>query len=104
MVTAFQKRVYDLCKKIPKGKISTYGALSKALKASPQAVGQALRANPFAPRIPCHRVVASDGKIGGFNGRTKGKAITKKARLLKKEGVRVMRGRVVGFAKLVHKF
>ncbi|MBW2991325.1 MGMT family protein [Candidatus Woesearchaeota archaeon] len=88
-MTPFQKKVYSLLKKVPKGKVTTYGALAKKLKSSPRAIGQAMRANPFAPRVPCHRVIKSDGNIGGFRGRIKGKAISEKIRLLRKEGVKI---------------
>jgi len=87
MTTKFQERVYKVCKKIPKGKVSTYGAIAKKLKSSPRAVGQALACNPYAPIVPCHRVVKSDGSIGGFNHKTKGKEITRKITLLRKEGI-----------------
>lgn len=60
-VTEYQARVYSLLRQIPEGKISTYAALSKALSSSPRAVGGALRRNPFAPEVPCHRVISADG-------------------------------------------
>ena len=60
--------VAQVCSAIPKGKVSTYGALSQVLKSSPRAVGQALRRNPYAPQVPCHRVVASTLELGGFSG------------------------------------
>ena len=88
-ITNFQKRVYNLLKKVPKGKVTTYGALAKKLKSSPRAVGQALKVNPYAPRVPCHRVINSDGSIGGFRGKTKGKAIKEKIELLRKEGIKI---------------
>ncbi len=94
---SFADKVYALCKNIPKGKVSTYGAIAKALKSSPRAVGQALRCNPYAPIVPCHRVVRSDGSIGGFMGRVKGKAVQKKISLLRKEGIKIVEGKVVGF-------
>jgi len=66
-VTAFETKVYELCKQIPKGKVSTYGSMAKALGCgAPRSVGQALRRNPFAPTVPCHRVVAADRRLGGF--------------------------------------
>src|SRR3989338_7209957 len=68
----FNERVYSLCKLIPKGKVSTYGEISRVLGSSPRAVGQALRCNPFAPIVPCHRVVKSNGALGGFMGETVG--------------------------------
>lgn len=60
-VTEYQTRVYDLLLQIPEGKVSTYAALSKALGSSPRAVGGALRRNPYAPKVPCHRVISADG-------------------------------------------
>lgn len=60
-VTEYQTRVYTLLQQIPEGRITSYGALAKALNSSPRAVGGALRSNPFAPEIPCHRCIASTG-------------------------------------------
>ncbi|GAA5938597.1 methylated-DNA--protein-cysteine methyltransferase [Sporobolomyces koalae] len=67
-VTAFQWRLYDLLLQVPPGKVSTYGQLSTILSSSPRAVGSALRNNPFAPYVPCHRIIATNGYIGGFYG------------------------------------
>ena len=55
------KRVYALLRQIPSGRVSSYVALSKALSSSPRAVGGALRRNPFAPEVPCHRIICADG-------------------------------------------
>nr|POE73752.1 methylated-dna--protein-cysteine methyltransferase [Quercus suber] len=60
-VTPYQSRVYALLEQIPAGHVSTYAALSRALGSSPRAVGGALRRNPFAPRVPCHRVISAGG-------------------------------------------
>lgn len=60
-VTEYQNRVYILLQQIPEGRVSTYAALSKALGSSPRAVGGALRRNPYAPQVPCHRVISADG-------------------------------------------
>jgi methylated-DNA-[protein]-cysteine S-methyltransferase len=61
--------VYDLIRAIPAGKVSTYKDVCSALgTGSPRSVGGALRNNPFAPRIPCHRVIASSLFVGGFKG------------------------------------
>ena len=60
-VTEYQTRVYALLQQIPEGKVTTYAAMSKALNSSPRAVGGALRNNPFAPEVPCHRCIASTG-------------------------------------------
>jgi methylated-DNA-[protein]-cysteine S-methyltransferase len=90
--TEFEKRVYKEISKIPKGKVITYGELAKALKSSPRAVGQALKRNPNALIVPCHRVIHSDGRIGGYNGI---KNSRKKIKLLKNEGVSIVKGSVV---------
>lgn len=60
-LTSHQTRVYALLRQIPSGKVSTYAALSRALHSSPRAIGGALRVNPFAPEVPCHRVIQADG-------------------------------------------
>ncbi len=66
----------------------SYAAVAVAVGCrAPRAVGQALRANPYAPEVPCHRVVASDRGLGGFNGDRTGEAIARKIALLKSEGV-----------------
>ena len=68
-ITPFQRRVYLELLKIPTGETITYGELAKRIGCrSAQAVGQALKRNPFAPDVPCHRVVAADGSIGGYFG------------------------------------
>jgi len=93
MVTRFQQKVYAATLRIPRGKVSTYRLLAKAVGCgSARAVGQALRCNPFAPRVPCHRVIRSDLTIGGFAGKTAGVEIRRKLRLLAGEGVRFENG------------
>jgi methylated-DNA-[protein]-cysteine S-methyltransferase len=69
--------------------VSTYGALARTLKSAARAVGQALRCNPYAPTVPCHRVVAAGGCIGGFSGQSDPScaALGRKVSLLKAEGV-----------------
>lgn len=80
--------MYELLNEIPRGKVTTYGELARRLGvASPRAVGQALRRNPFAPEVPCHRVIRSDLKIGGYGGQTAGEKLRKKRKLLEEEGV-----------------
>jgi methylated-DNA-[protein]-cysteine S-methyltransferase len=86
--TQFQGRVYSALLQIPKGQVTTYKLLAKYLSCgSAQAVGQALKRNPYAPGVPCHRVVKADGSLGGFHGKTSGTMIDKKRRLLESEGV-----------------
>jgi methylated-DNA-[protein]-cysteine S-methyltransferase len=85
----FQKKVLTLLTKIPKGKVTTYGEIARALGDVhlSRAVGNAVRDNPFAPEVPCHRVIRSNGEIGGFGGELTGENIKQKIRLLKEEGV-----------------
>lgn len=68
-VTDFQRRVYALTRHIPPGQTRTYGQLATALgnKNSARAVGHALGLNPFAPLVPCHRVLAAGGQLCGFS-------------------------------------
>lgn len=101
----FYERVWKLMKRIPRGKVTTYKELAKALdNKAYRAVGSACRNNPYAPVVPCHRVVKSTGEIGGFGGKLSGKNIEKKIALLQKEGVGVRNGRVVNFDKVLFKF
>ena len=84
----FQEKVYRAVRLIPRGYVTTYGILAAQIGClSCRAVGQALKRNPYAPDVPCHRVISSDFKIGGFQGRTGGVAIRRKMELLQKEGV-----------------
>ena len=90
---------------IPRGRVTTYGLIAKKLDTKAyRAVGNACRNNPYAPRVPCHRVVKSDGSIGGFAGKTKGKTVQNKAELLRKERVQVKDGKIVDFEKVLFKF
>lgn len=84
-VTPFHQRVYDFVRCIPPGEIRTYGEVAQALGDAglARAIGQAMGANPFAPIVPCHRVMAAGGKPGGFSAR--GGALTK-LRMLGIEG------------------
>lgn len=94
-VTPFQLRVYDATRRIPRGRVTTYGLLARALGCgSARAVGQALKVNPWAPRVPCHRVIRADLTLGGFQGRTRGSALRRKEELLRREGVRLAGGRL----------
>ncbi len=103
MVTAFQSRVYERLSEIPKGKVATYKDVARSLGLrSGRAVGQACRRNPFAPRVPCHRVVLSDGRIGGFAGSTSRKRVSEKTGLLREEGVSVRNGRILDFERVRH--
>jgi methylated-DNA-[protein]-cysteine S-methyltransferase len=70
------------------GKVTTYACLARSIDCgSSQAVGQALKRNPFAPQVPCHRVIKSDRSLGGFSGQSEGPEVARKRRLLIAEGV-----------------
>lgn len=98
---SFAQKVYDLCKKVQRGKVTTYKAIADALNTSPRAVGQALKSNPYAPEVPCYRVVKSNGMIGGFRGKINGKEIEIKIAMLAKEGVIVHNNKIADFEKIV---
>ena len=84
--TKFQLKVWNYLKKIPRGKVKTYSEVAKSIgqPLAARAVANAIRKNPLAPQIPCHRVIRSDGSLGGYSG--KGGIKTKRL-LLKKEGI-----------------
>ena len=97
---SFNERCYALLRKVPKGKVTTYKNIARALNYKAyRAVGNAMNKNPHAPRVPCHRVVKSDGTLGGFSSGS-----AKKIKLLKKEGIEVRDKRIVNFEKVLHKF
>lgn len=95
------KRAYALLRQVPKGRVTTYGALARALgmPKAPRLVGAIMRCNPYAPEVPCHRVVKSGGSISGYSG-SDPKNIAKKIRMLKEEGVEVREGKVQDFGKV----
>lgn len=85
-ITEFQRKVYLALLEIPRGETISYKELGQRIGCrSAQAIGQALKRNPFAPEVPCHRVIASDGSIGGFHGQRDGEMIEKKIKLLEEE-------------------
>ena len=87
-ISPFQRRVYLALLEIPEGETITYGELAKRVGCrSAQAVGQALKRNPFAPDVPCHRVVAADGSLGGYNGQRSGEQLERKRQLLAAESL-----------------
>ena len=83
--TKFQIKVWKYLLKIPKGKVKTYKEVAIGIKMpkSARAVANACAMNPYSPKVPCHRVIRSDGKLGGFSAPG---GIKKKKKLLKKEG------------------
>jgi len=95
--TPFQQAVWQALRRIPRGRVATYGDIACAIgkPSAFRAVGTAVGKNPDAPRTPCHRVVLGNGHIGNYSG--PGGATTK-VQLLQQEGVVIARGRVVDFA------
>ena len=102
MATWFQQNVWKKCAEIPRGRVSTYSEIAKAIgkpKAA-RAVGNALNRNPFhSNSVPCHRVVKSDGKIGGY-----AHGASEKEKKLKKEGVKIEKRKIVNFEKVLYCF
>lgn len=91
--TQFTENVYQLLRQVPTGRVTTYQALAEAAGTRAyRAVGQAMRRNPDTQRTPCHRVVASDGSLGGYAGGPK-----RKIACLRAEGVLVQAGRIINF-------
>lgn len=85
MATPFQERCWELLESIPRGKVTTYREIGRALDTRAyQAIGQAMGANPRLIEVPCHRVVASDGRLSGY-----ALGVDKKRKLLISEGVEV---------------
>ena len=97
----FSQKVLDLTSKIPKGKVTTYSELAKALGSpkAARAVGNALHNNQHPITIPCHRVIKSTREVGGYS---KGQNI--KIVLLQKEGIPVEDKKVINLEKYLHKF
>lgn len=96
----FSEKVWRLCKKVPKGKVTTYKEIAAAMKIKAyRAVGNALNKNPHSPTIPCHRVVGSDGSLVGF-----ARGLEAKAKLLRKEGVKIRHGKIADFDRILHRF
>ena len=93
---SFCERCYGLLRLVPRGRVTTYGEIARVLGSKGfRAVGMAMNRNPYAPEVPCHRVVCSDGGIGGFAEGTK-----RKVEMLRAEGVEVVDCRVVGFEEM----
>jgi len=82
----FYQAVWNACADIPKGEVRTYGWIAKRIGKpnAARAVGMALGKNPFAPTVPCHRVVGADGRLTGYSGAG---GVAQKRRMLKAEGV-----------------
>ncbi len=91
-VTDFQFKVYEQLLIVPFGKTASYGDIAQRIgrPKGARAVGQAVRQNPIGIIIPCHRIIASDGTLGGFGGQKEGSSIELKRKLLAHEGVLIV--------------
>lgn len=87
-ITPFQRRVLEETRRVPRGQVSTYAEIARRIgnPKAVRAVGQALRRNPIPIVVPCHRVIASNGSLGGYGGNLRD---SRKVELLKLEGVRL---------------
>ncbi|MCH7850188.1 MAG: MGMT family protein [Nanoarchaeota archaeon] len=96
----FNERCYDKLKKVPRGRVTTYRELARSLGTSAyRAVGNAMNKNPYSPEVPCHRVVNSDGRVGGYAG-----GEVEKIQMLKGEGIKISNGKIVDFEKKLFVF
>jgi len=86
--TPFESKVYEALCRVPAGRVVTYKTLGKAVGCnSGQAIGNAMRRNPYAPEVPCHRVIPASLNLGGYSGETSGEKVETKKNLLEGEGV-----------------
>lgn len=98
-VSPLAERCYKLLLSVPKGRVTTYKELAIKLRTRGyRAIGQIVGSNPFAPSVPCHRVVCTTGELGGYAG-----GIATKRRLLLSEGVAVSNGRIVDFSRCFYR-
>ena len=97
-MTSFQLECYEALKKVPPGKVISYGGLAGMIGRpnAHRAVGSAMNKNPYAPKVPCHRVVKSNGELGGFAD-----DIGVKIKRLHKEGVEVLNNKIVNFKSVL---
>ncbi len=95
------KKIYKKLLQVPKGKITTYGELAKAvgMKNGQRAVGKIMNKNPYPVIVPCHRVVKSDGKVGGY---AYGEEI--KSNMLQKEGIEIKNGKISDLENRIYRF
>jgi len=104
---SFDEKVWQLMKTIPCGRVTTYKLLARKLNSKAyRAVGQACKRNTDAPRIPCHRVVNSSGKVGYYSaeGYSAEGGIKRKIELLTKEGIKIKKNKIIDFQKVLYKF
>jgi len=96
-----QQKIYKKLLEVPKGQITTYGELAKAvgLKNGQRAIGKIMNKNPYPVIIPCHRVVMSTGKIGGY---AYGENV--KTKMLTDEGIKIQNGKIVELENKIYRF
>ena len=96
-----EQKVYKKLLEVPEGEITTYGELAKAvgLRNGQRVIGNIMNKNPYPVIVPCHRVVKSDGHIGGY---AYGEKV--KTKILSDEGVKTLKGKVQDFEKKIHRF
>lgn len=100
MLMKFNELCYALLVQVPAGKVTTYREIARALNIKAyRAVGRAMKVNPNAPLVPCHRVVKSDGTIGEYAF-----GVEKKIKLLKTEGILISNGKILDFENVLFKF
>lgn len=89
-----KEKIFQEVSRIKRGQVKTYKEIANIVKTSPRAVAKILSQNPNTIKVPCHRVIRSDGKVGGytFNGKRKDKM---KIELLKKEGVKIKKDKIL---------
>ena len=92
-----------LLRKIPKGKVTTYGNLARVTGSSPRAIGQVMRTNSRPDLYPCYKVVSASGKVHGYAGCMKGKKISEKIRLLRKDGIEI-KNNYIELSRYLHRF
>jgi len=104
---SFNQKIYNILKKVPKGRVTTYKILAEAIGTKAyRAVGNAMNKNPYGilnckgkNMVPCHRVVDSKGHLHGF-----AHGLKKKKELLEKEGIKIKDNKIVEFGKVLFKF
>ena len=98
---SLDKKIYKKLLEVPKGKVTTYGELAKAvgMMNGQRAVGRVMNKNPYPAIIPCHRVINSDGKIGGY---AYGEEV--KSNMLTKEGIKIKDGKILDLEDRLYRF
>ncbi len=100
----FNEKVYEVCRKIPRGRVSTYKSIAEALGTRAyRAVGRALKDNPDPGATPCYRVLNSKGELYGFQGKKTKMALDNKKKLLEEEGIEFNGDSAVNFKKVFYK-